>query len=398
MKLNLKECFELLVKYNASDLHLKVGAAPIVRKNKELLLLYKNYPPLKEEELETALEPFLKEAFKLKLKKNKQVDFSIGISQIGRFRLNVFYQRSTLRLVARKISFELPTYKNLNLPPVIQHINSNVDKAGLILVTGSTGSGKSSTIAAMLNEINKNYSKHIISIEDPIEFLIRDDKSIITQRELGEDYVDYNSALTASVRQDPDIIFFGELRNAESMEIALSASNTGHLVFSTLHTNNAIDTINRVIGMVNPDKKKLCRMEFAASLKAIICQKLMLTKDNSRLVPAVEVLINNPRVRKYLEDESKSTSELQQVIEESQKTWGMQSFNQHLLELVEKEIISKKTALENSPSPEKLTLHFSGLNQKNAESEMNIQYEESEKNHNKIDFNKKKLKKASSLF
>ena len=398
MELNLKKCFKLLVKYNASDLHLKVGTPPIVRKNKDLLLLYKDYPPLKEDEIKKAIEPFLKESFKSKLKVNKQVDFSIGLPQVGRFRLNIFYQRSTLRLVARKIPFELPTYKNLNLPDSIKNILSHLDNTGLVLVTGSTGNGKSSTIVAMLNDINHNYSKHIITIEDPIEFLIKDNKCIITQRELGEDYIDYNSALVASLRQDPDIIFFGELRDMEAMEIALSASNTGHLVFSTLHTNNVIDTINRVMGMVSPDKKKLCRMEFASCLKAIICQKLIPTKDNRNLVPAVEILINNPRVRKFLEDENKSTSELQQVIEESKEGWGMQSFNQHFIQLVEKEVISKDTALKNSPSPEKLSLHFSGLNQQNVENKMNIQYENQEEPSNENHFEQKKLKKTNSVF
>ena len=399
MELNLKECFRLLIKYNASDLHLKAGAPPIVRKNKSLLLLYKDASALKKQEIEKAIEPFLTENLKLKLKKKKQIDFSIGVHQLGRFRLNVFYQRSTLRLVARRIPFEIPTYESLNLPESIKNILSDIDKVGLILVTGATGSGKSSTIVAMLNDINKNHNKHIITIEDPIEFLIKDNKCLITQRELGEDYIDYHSALTASLRQDPDIIFFGELRDTEAMEITLNASNTGHLVFSTLHTNNIIDTINRVLGMVSPEKKKLCRMEFASSLKAIVCQKLIKTKDNSRLIPAIEILINNPRVKKFLEDENKSNSELQQVIEESKETWGMQSFNQHLMELTEKGLISQKTALENSPSPEKLTLKFSGLNQENSESEMNVNYEESEEeSHNKIALNQQKLKKNQLHF
>ena len=400
MKLNLKECFEFLVKHNASDLHLKVGTPPIVRKNKKLLLLYKNSPSVTNESLQTTLAPYLKDTFKQKLQRDKQVDFSIGIPSVGRFRLNVFYQRSTLRLVARKIPFDLPTYKDLNLPSIIKKINSNVNKPGLILVTGSTGSGKSSTIVAMLNDINKNHSKHIISIEDPIEFLIKDDKCLITQRELGQDYINYHSALVSSLRQDPDIIFFGELRDTESMEITLSASNTGHLVFSTLHTNNVIDTINRVMGMVSPHKKKLYRMEFANSLKAIICQKLVPTINNQHVIPAAEVLINNPRVRKILENETQSPSELQQVIQESKENWGMQTFNQHLIELEEQGLISKKTALENSPSPEKLTLHFSGLNHNNSSNNhLKTSQKEQEKNTEyKIDFQANPFKKTGSLF
>ena len=396
MELDLKKCFKLLVKYNASDLHIKVGTPPIVRKNKELLLLYKDHPALKSNQIEKAIEPFLTETLKSKLQKNRQVDFSVGVPSVGRFRLNIFYQRSTLRVVARKIPFEIPNYKTLNLPQSIQNIVSNVDKMGLILVTGSTGSGKSSTIVAMLNDINNRYNKHIISIEDPIEFLIQDNKCIITQRELGEDYIDYKTALTATLRQDPDVIFFGEIRDTETMEITLNASNTGHLVFSTLHTNNVVDTINRVMGMVSVEKKKAFRMEFAASLKAIICQKLVPTKDKSSLIPVIEVLINNPRVRKFLEDEDKSSSAVQKVIEESKEAWGMQSFNQHLIDLVEKEVITREIALSNSPSPEKLVLHFSGLSHKNVKGESkHFELEESDKT---INFDQKTLKKTNQFF
>ncbi|MBC6416040.1 MAG: PilT/PilU family type 4a pilus ATPase [Bdellovibrionales bacterium] len=392
MSLDLNECLKLLVEHNASDLHLKVGSAPIVRKNKELLLLYKDGIPLTQEDIEVAIDSFLTESVKKKLKKEKQIDLSIGISKLGRFRLNIFYQRSTLRLVARKIPFKIPTYKDLNLPDSFQNILKNINKTGLILITGSTGNGKSSTIVSMLNDINNRYSKHIITIEDPIEFLIKDKKSLITQRELGIDYLDYNSALTSTLRQDPDIIFFGELRNTESMEITLNASNTGHLVFSTLHTNNVVDTINRVMGMVNPERKKLYRMEFASSLKAIVCQKLVMRKDHTGLIPVLEILINNPRVRKILEDETKSISQLQEIIEESHVAWGMQSFNQHLLELVKKDIISKKIALETSPQPEKLNLIFNGLDHSNSESQkLKVNYEEDE-NFQSKKFKRKKFK------
>ena len=219
----------------------------------------------------------------------------------------------------------------------------------------------------MLDDINQKSSRHIITIEDPIEFLIKDKKSLITQRELGADYINYNLALKSSLRQDPDIIFFGEIRDFESMETTLTAANTGHLVFSTIHTNNVMDTIHRVLGMVSPEKKGLFRMEFASSLKAIICQKLIMKKDKSGLIPVIEVLINNPRIRAFLEDESKSTSNLYEVIEQSKEAWGMQSFNQHLVELAEKDLITQEQALKASPSPEKLTLHFSGLSQKNNE-------------------------------
>jgi len=366
MELDLKDCFNLMAKHQVSDLHLKVGAAPVIRKNGQLMFLYKKQFYLSNNDIEKAIEPFLKPHHKQVLIEKKQVDFSHGVSGIGRFRFNIFYQRGTLRLVARSIPFKLPDFKSLNLPEAAKNI-LNTDQKGLILVTGATGNGKSSTIVAMLNNINEKMSRHIITIEDPIEFLIEDKKSLITQRELGSDYVNYNLALQATLRQDPDIIFFGELRDFESMETALTAANTGHLIFSTLHTNNVMDTIHRVLGMVSPEKKKLFRMEFASSLKAIICQKLIMKKDQSGMVPAVEILINNPRIRSLLEDEDRSTSDLEEVIETSREVWGMQSFNQHLMDLVEKGLINKEEAIRNSPSPEKLNLHFSGLSHENIE-------------------------------
>ena len=372
MKLDLQDCFRLMSKHQVSDLHLKVGTAPVVRKNGKLMLLYKEQMHLTNSDIEKAIEPFLKAYKKQTLIEEKQVDFSYGVKGIGRFRFNVFYQRGTLRVVIRTIPLAIPNYDKLNLPPSVKKIIKS-DQKGLILVTGSTGSGKSSTIVAMLNDINQSQNQHIITIEDPIEFLIEDKQSLITQRELGYDYVDYNSALKATLRQDPDIVFFGELRDFQSVETALTAANTGHLIFSTLHTNNVSDTIHRILGMVHPERKKLFRMEFAASLRAIICQKLVMRKDKSGLIPVVEILINNSRVRALLEDENQSTSILTELIETSKDVWGMQSFNQHLVELVERNIIDREEALKASSSPEKLRLHFSGLSQKNTETnEMKI--------------------------
>lgn len=371
MAFNLEECFELMKKHGVSDLHLKVGTAPVVRKNGQLMLLYKKQFHLTNEEINQAIDPFLKPHFRQNLHEEKQVDFSHGVKGVGRFRFNIFYQRGTLRVVIRSIPFKLPNYKSLSLPASVQNL-LDADQNGLVLVTGATGNGKSSTIVAMLDDINQKLSRHIITIEDPIEFLIADKKSLITQRELGADYLNYGLALKATLRQDPDVIFFGELRDFESMETALTAANTGHLVFSTLHTSNVADTVHRVLSMVSTEKKKLFRMTFASSLKAIICQKLVMKKDKSGLIPVVEILINNPRVRSLLESEDKSTSALDEVIETGREVWGMQSFNQHLIELVEKNLISQEEALKNSPSPEKLNLHFSGLSQNNQNSDEKI--------------------------
>ena len=359
MSLDLLKYLKIMSSQKASDLHLKAGAPPILRINRQLALASKDAPCLTHKEIQDAIQPLLGPIHQNMLLENKQVDFSHGVRGLGRFRFNVFFQRSTLRVVARHIPFKVPDFQSLNLPNTLAELMTKNN--GLVLVTGATGNGKSSTIVAMLNHINQNFSRHIITIEDPIEFLIQDRKSLITQRELGADYVDYRMALKSSLRQDPDIIFFGELRDAISTEIALNAANTGHLVLSTLHTNNAAETVIRLIGMFNEDKQRHVRQEFASCLRAIICQRLVLKKDKSGFHPVLEILINNPRVKELLEDEKKSVANLNKVIEGSRDVWGMQSFNQHLKSLYSENIISKETALNASDSPEDLRLFFHGL-------------------------------------
>ena len=364
LQLDLKELLKIMVKKKASDLHLKVGAPPILRKDRFLGILDKELPALSNAHLEKIIDSVIKPHQKEILLENKQVDFSYGIASVGRFRFNIFFQRGTLRVVVRYIPHEIPNFESLNLPIHIKNILNKVDN-GLILVTGATGSGKSSTIVAMIDHINQIASKHIITIEDPIEFLIQDRKSLISQRELGEDYLNYKSALKSSLRQDPDIIFFGELRDNIEMEAALNAANTGHLVLSTCHTTNVAETVTRILGMFEKDKQRQIRAEFASSLRAIICQRLLTKKDETGVVPALEIMINNPRVRAILEDVSKSGSVFSEVIEAGKFGWGMTSFNQSIKELYQKGIISKEEALRGSSDPEKMKLHFAGLDYDN---------------------------------
>ena len=364
MELDLKKCLALMVERKASDLHLKVGTPPVIRKTRFLQLLIKDYPSLTQEELSYAFEKILSPQQKNTLYENRQVDFSYGVKKLGRFRFNIFFQRGTLRAVIRHIPFTIPTFKDLHLPDKIKNLADNPIN-GLILVTGSTGMGKSSTIVSMLNHINQTKNRHIITIEDPIEFLIKDNKSLITQRELGTDYLNYGLALKSSLRQDPDIIFFGELRDPQSTETALNAANTGHLVFSTLHTNNVAESITRVLGFFSKEKSHHILMEFSSCLRAIICQRLLVRKDGKSFIPAVEILINNPRIRSILEDPSQSTSGLVEVIESSRDVWGMQSFNQHLIELYQAGHITQEASIRASDSPEKLRLHFSGFSHEN---------------------------------
>lgn len=359
MSLDLLKYLKIMSEQHASDLHLKVGAPPILRINGQLALASREAPCVAHKEIQEAIQPLLNPMHQNMLLENKQVDFSHGVKGLGRFRFNVFFQRGTLRVVARHIPFKVPDFKDLNLPKTLADLMSK--KNGLILVTGATGNGKSSTIVAMLDYVNRHFSRHIITIEDPIEFLIQDKKSLITQRELGADYLDYKLALKASLRQDPDIIFFGELRDTISTEMALNAANTGHLVLSTLHTNNAAETMIRLLGMFSEEKQAHVRQEFASCLRAIVCQRLVMRKDKNGFYPVLEILINNPRVKELLEDEKKSVTNLNTVIESSQDVWGMQSFNQHLQSLYSEGIISKEAALSASDSPENLRLFFSGL-------------------------------------
>ena len=359
MGLDLLKYLKIMSEKKASDLHLKAGAPPILRVNRQLVLAGKDAPFLTHKEIQEAVLPLLSPLHQNQLLEDKQVDFSHGVKGVGRFRFNVFFQRSTLRVVARHIPFHLPDFQSLNLPKTLQKLMSK--NHGLILITGATGNGKSSTIVAMLNYVNKNFSRHIITIEDPIEFLIQDRKSLITQRELGTDYMNYEMALKSSLRQDPDIIFFGELRDSVSTEIALNAANTGHLVVSTLHTNNASETVIRLLGMFHKEKQKHIRQEFASCLKAIICQRLVLRKDRSGFYPVLEILVNNSRVKSILSDEQKNPASLNKVIESSKDVWGMQSFNQHLKDLYSEGLITKETAMKASDSPEDLHLFFHGL-------------------------------------
>lgn len=363
MTVSLEKLLQLMVEKKASDLHLKVGTPPVVRKDKALTILNKDFECLTKNTIASLLDPVTSSHHEKILEKEKQVDFSYGIPKLGRFRFNIFYQRGTVRAVVRHIPHSIPDFESLRLPEKMKEIIMSTNE-GLILVTGAAGSGKTTSIMSMLDLINKNQNKHIVTIEDPIEFLISDYRSLISQRELGTDYIDYKSALKSALRQDPNIIFFGEIRCAESFATALTAANTGHLVFSTLHTANTAETITRILGFFNSGNIH-SRLEFATSLKAIFGQKLIPAKDGRSFIPAVEILVNNPRVREILEDSTKSTSLLYQIIEESHHVWGMQSFDQHLKSLYSDNLITKKSVLQYSNSPERIRMFFSGISHEN---------------------------------
>lgn len=354
----LDEILRLATQRGASDVHLKAGIIPVIRKHGNLRALSSSYTPLNQHEIEDMAFCLMDEAQKEHFKKTKDIDLSYGLPGIGRFRVNVLMQRSTVRIVIRNIPDKISSLEELNLPPVIERLADT--ERGLILVTGATGSGKSSTLAAMIDHINRNKSKHILMIEDPTEFLIKDRKCIITQRELGTDTISFASSLRAALRQDPDIILIGEMRDRETIEIALQAAETGHLVLSTLHTLDAQETINRILASFEPHHQIQIRLQLATVLRSVIGQRLCKIKDAAGYVPALEILINNARVSECIADPQR-TAELRSIMEESRSAWQMSTFDQSLMELVQEEKISYEEALRNSTSPENFAIRYNGV-------------------------------------
>lgn len=354
----LEQILQEAMSKGASDIHLKAGVMPVIRRFGKLRPLGSQWPSLKSAEIEEMIMMLLDEGQREQFEKNKDLDLGYGISGLGRFRFNIFKQRGSLRVVIRSIPYTVPTLQELHLPKILQKI-SNYER-GLVLVTGITGSGKSSTLAGIVDAINKTKNKHILTIEDPIEFLIRDKKSIITQRELGADATSFSRALRAALRQDPDVILIGEMRDRETIETALVAAETGHLVLSTLHTMDSKESINRIISVFEPHHQQQVRYQLASVLKAIVSQRLIRRKDNKGFIPAVEVLINNTRIQDMIVKPER-TGQIHSAIEESRTSYGMQSFDQSLADLVSMELIEFEEALKQATNPEDFSIQFTGI-------------------------------------
>lgn len=356
--MTLEEILRAAMAKDASDVHLKVGIMPVIRRHGVLRPLAANAPTLSAEDIENMAFSLMDAKQKEHFETYREVDLGFGISGLGRFRINAFRQRGSIRMVIRNVPHDVPTTEELNLPASIKTIAQY--ERGLILVTGITGSGKSSTLAAMIDEINRTTNKHIVTIEDPIEFLIRDRKSILSQRELGVDTTTYARALRSALRQDPDVILIGEMRDRETIETALLAAETGHLVLSTVHTIDATETINRIVAAFEPEQQNQIRLQLAAVLRAIISQRLGRKKDKSGFIPAVEIMINTQRTREMVENPER-TKEIIQAIEEGQVSYGMQSFDQSLMELLVRGLIDEAEALSLSTSPEDFKIRLNGV-------------------------------------
>jgi twitching motility protein PilT len=293
-----------------------------------------------------------------KFKQTNEVDLAYGVPGLGRFRVNVFQQRGTLGVVFRVIPFKIQTIEQLTLPKVLEKIAA--EQRGLVLVTGTTGSGKSTTLAAMIDHINATETCHIMTIEDPIEFLVRDKRSIVNQREVGVDTMSFGQALKSALRQDPDVILVGEMRDLETIETALTAAETGHLVMSTLHTLDATETINRIISAFPPYQQKQVRLQLGSVLKAVISQRLVPRADGKGRVPAIEVLLATGRVRELIEDKDR-TKEISEAIAQGHVSYGMQTFDQSLMALLRAQVISYEEALRQATNPDDFALRVSGI-------------------------------------
>jgi len=355
--LEIKKILALALEKKASDVHLKVGLPPILRIHGKLVPI-KGEKRLMPEDTKELAYAIMNERQKERFRQALEVDLAYGISGLGRFRVNIFSQRDSLGMVLRTISVDPPTIRELNLPPILEKLA--MEPRGLVLVTGTTGSGKSTTLAAMVNHINNNRNCHIITIEDPIEFLHRDKKAIINQREVGQDTSSFASALRVALRQDPDVILVGEMRDLETIEIAILAAETGHLVFSTLHTLDAQETINRIVAVFPFQQQKQIRLQLSSIIKGIISQRLVNRADGLGRVPAVEVMLSTARIKECIAEETK-TREIHDAIAQGQASYGMQTFDQSLMSMFRRGIISYDEALANASNPDDFALRVSGI-------------------------------------
>jgi twitching motility protein PilT len=341
----------------ASDLHLKVGNYPYLRVDGELVPL-SDQPRISAEDMLNMAFSMMSNRQKQKFKEAAELDMAYGVAGLGRFRVNVFQQRGNVGVVLRVIPTKIRALEELYLPKIIEQICE--EGRGLVLVTGVTGSGKSTTLAAMIDRINSMRPEHIMTIEDPIEFLHRDKKGFVNQREVEVDTSSFGAALRASLRQDPDTILVGEMRDLETIGTALHAAETGHMVFSTLHTLDAVETINRIISVFPPPEQKQIRLQLAAVLKAVVSQRLVRKADGAGRVPAVEVLIATEYIRECIITPEK-TRAIHEALAAGVSQYGMQTFDQSLYDLYSQGLITYETALENASKPDDFKLKVQGI-------------------------------------
>jgi twitching motility protein PilT len=357
MSVKIDDLLRIATTHGASDLHLKAGSFPYMRIGGELRPVVDVQTLTQEDTLDMAFS-MMSNRQKQRFKEVSEVDIAYGVSGVGRFRANIFQQRGTVGIVLRVIPDSTRSTSALGLPPVIDKIAD--EQRGLILVTGATGSGKSTTLAAMIDRINATRSGHVVTIEDPIEFLHRDKRSFVTQREVDVDTRSFAEALRGALRQDPDVILVGEMRDLETIETALTAAETGHLVLSTLHTLDATETITRVVSSFPSHQQKSVRLQLAGILKAVISMRLVRAAKGRGRVPAIEVMISTGLIRDYIINEEK-TYLIREAIAAGTSQYGMQTFDQSLFHLHQSGLISLEEALRNASNADEFLMRASGI-------------------------------------
>jgi twitching motility protein PilT len=357
MPVKIDELLRVATQFGASDLHCKAGSLPFMRVGGELRPIL-NVPRLTQEDTLDMAFSMMSNRQKQRFKEVSEADIAYGVSGLGRFRANIFQQRGTVGMVLRVIPDRVRSITELGLPPVIERIAE--EQRGLILVTGTTGSGKSTTLAAMIDYINSNRGGHIITIEDPIEFLHRDKKSFVTQREVDVDTRSFAEALRGALRQDPDVILVGEMRDHETIETALTAAETGHLVLSTLHTLDATETVRRIVSSFPPHLQKSVRIQLAGILRAVISMRLVRSAEGAGRVPAAEVMVSTGLIRDYVINEEK-TSLIRDAIAAGTSQYGMQTFDQSLFTLHQSGLITMEEALRGASNPDEFRLRVAGI-------------------------------------
>ena len=355
--MHVNDILKVGVERKASDVHLKVGAHPVLRIDGRLQVLTEFKRLMQEDTIAMAFS-MMSSRQKERFKNQLETDIAYSVPGLGRFRVNIFQQRGSVGLVLRLIPARIQNFKELMLPPVLETICE--EQRGLVLVTGTTGSGKSTSLAAMIDFINTRRIEHVMTIEDPIEFLHRDKKSIVNQREVDVDTKNFSLALRSALRQDPDVILVGEMRDYETIETALLAAETGHLVLSTLHTLDATETINRIISVFPPHQQKQIRIQLAAVLKSIISMRLLPRADGLGRVPATEVLISTAYIRDCVENKEK-TKLIRDAISAGTSQYGMQTFDQSLYLLYKNGLITLEEALRRATNPDEFKLKIQGI-------------------------------------
>ena len=355
--MHVNDLLKIAVESGASDLHLKAGSYPMMRV-RGTLTPASEAKRLDHDDMVSIAAAVLPTGHREKFKENHEVDLAYSVAGLGRFRCNTFQQRGTIGMIFRVIPMRVQTIDQLLLPEVLKKVSA--EERGLVLVTGTTGSGKSTTLAAMLDEINATRTTHIMTVEDPIEYLHRDKMSIISQREIGVDTTSFSQALRSALRQDPDVILVGEMRDFETIETALLAAETGHLVFSTLHTVDATETINRIVAVFPPHHQQQIRIQLAGVLKSVISQRLIPRADGTGRAPAVEVMITTSYIKDAILDKDK-TKLIPSAIAQGTSQYGMQTFDQSIYRLYEKGIITPDEALRWASNVDEFKLRMAGI-------------------------------------